>query len=317
MEFESIDVETYRFDVVRKGYDRLQVEDFQNKVSTVMARLEERTKLAEVRTEKAERKLEEAHTKAAKTIQETVVARAREISPVGAETGAADSGHGEAFAEDRAHMQAQEIIAQANDHASSIHAEAEAVLTGALNTSARINEERSDLLGSVDATRLALVADAAAEAEAIRMAAAEDAEQTRAEAAIRAEEIRHQAERDAAELVADARARSLALTATAERQHAELLASAERSQLRAATSDRGAGEPLVEPVTAPAAASDVDDHERVSIDLRDEPSLREVQPAEREPRASRYQSRSANLPHLGDDAGSVIGSLEGLRTKGE
>ena len=33
MEFESIDVETFRFDVVRKGYDRLQVEDFQNKVS--------------------------------------------------------------------------------------------------------------------------------------------------------------------------------------------------------------------------------------------------------------------------------------------
>ena len=316
MEFESIDVETNTFDVVRKGYDRLQVEDFQNKVSKVMARLEERRTLAEVRTEKAERELAEAHTRAATTIQEIVVARAREISPSEAENGGANSGHDDVFATDRAHMQAQEIIAQANDHASSIHAEAEAVLTGALNTSTRINDERSNLLGSVDATRAGLIADAAAEAEAIRMAAAEEAERTKAEAAIRAEEIRHQAESDAAELVADARTRSLALTATAERQRAELLASAGLPPLGMVESDRGAGGPLVDPVAIPAA-SDMDDDERVSIDLRDEPSTRELQPAEREPRASRYKSRSANLPHLGDDAGLVIGSLESLRTKDE
>jgi len=316
MTFESIDVEAYKFDVVRKGYDRLQVEDFQNKVSKVMARLEEHKKLAEVRTEKAERELEETHTRAAKTIQETVAARAREISPSDAENGMADSSHGQNFAADRAHMQAQQIIAQANDHASSIHAEAEAVLTGALTTSARINDERSDLLGSVDATRIALVADAAEEAEAIRLAAAEEAERTKAAAAILAEEIRHQAESDAAELVADARARSLALTATAERQRAELLANAQRSPLGMIESDRGVDGPLVDPVAIPAA-SDMDDDEQVSIDLRDEPSTRELQPAEREPRASRYKSRSANLPHLGDDAGSVIGSLESLRMKDE
>ena len=317
MEFESIDVETYRFDVVRKGYDRLQVEDFQNKVSKVMARLEERRKLAEVRTDKAERELEEARTRAAKTIQETVVARAHEISPAEAATGAADLGHGEAFTADQAHMQAQEIISQANDHASSIHAEAEAVLTGALNTSARINDERSDLLGSVDATRVSLIADAAEEAEAIRMAAAADAERVRAESAILAERIRHQAESDAADLVADARERSLAVTATAERQSADLLASAKRAQLQVAETGDVPGGPLHDPVTAPAGASDMDDPERVSIDLRDEPPARELQPADREPRASRYKSRSANLPHLGDDAGSVIGSLEHLRTKDE
>lgn len=317
MEFESIDVETYRFDVVRKGYDRLQVENFQNKISKVMARLEERRKLAEVRTEKAERELEEAHTRAAKTIEETVVARAKEISPSDAASAGADSGHAEAFATDRANMQAQQIIAQANDHASSIHAEAEAVLAGALTTSTRLNDERADLLGSVDATKIGLVAEAAEEAEAIRMAAAEDAERTKSEAAVLAEEIRHQAESDAADLVADARARSLALTAAAEQQRSELLASTELAQSRMAGSDSEIGGPLVDPAAAPAASSDMDDQEQVSIDLREEPSVRELQPAEREPRASRYKSRSANLPHLGDDASSVIGSLEHLRTKDE
>jgi cell division septum initiation protein DivIVA len=317
MDIESIDVENYRFDVVRKGYDRLQVEDFQNKVSKAMARLEERRKLADVRSEKAQRALEETHARAAKSIQETVAARAREISPAEASVGTADSGHAEAFSTDRAQMQAQEIIAQANTHASSIHAEAEAVLAGALSTSARINDERSDLLGSVDATRAELIAEAAEEAEAIRVAAAEDAERVKADAAIAAERIRRQAESDAADLVADARARSLALTATAERQREGLLAGAERAHLRMLESERFGGGPLLDPVDAPAASADVDDLEQVSIDLRDDQSPRELQPAEREPRASRYKSRSANLPHLGDDAGTVIGSLERLRTKNE
>ena len=214
-------------------------------------------------------------------------------------------------------MEAQQIIAQANDHASSIHAEAEAVLTGALTTSARIDDERSDLLGNVDAVRVSLLADAAEEAEAIRMAAAGDAERVKADAAILAEQIRSQAESDAADLVADARTRSLALTATAERQRAEMLASAQRSAPRAAEADRVAGGPLDDPIAAPAAGSDTDDLERVSIDLRVEPVERDLQPAEREPRASRYKSRSANLPHLGENAGSVISSLEHLRTKDE
>ena len=314
MEFESIDVETYRFDVVRKGYDRLQVEDFLNKISKSMARLEERRKLAEVRTEQAVRELEEAHTRAAKTIQETVVSRAQKIAPEADPAELEDPGRSKYFASDRARLEAQQIIADATNHATSIHAEAEAILAEALTTSARIGNKRSDLVESVDATRSGLIAAASEEAEAIRTAALEQAERTRAEAAIRAEEIRRQAESDASDLLSDARARSLAMTATAERERAELLASAKRSQLRSVQLDRAGGDPHVDPVSVPAAWPDLDEQERVSIDLRDEAAERELEPVAREPRASRYQSRSANLPSLGDDAASVIGSLEHLRT---
>ncbi len=314
MEFESIDVDTYRFDVVRKGYDRLQVEDFLNKISKSMARLEDRRKRAEVRTEQAERALEEARTRAAKTIQETVVSRAHEIAPDADPAELEGASHSAHFTSDRARLEAQQIIAQATSQASSIHAEAEAILTGALTTSARINEERSDLLGSVDATRSGLIAAAAEEAEAIRSAAVEEAERTRAGAAIRAEEIRHQAESDATDLINDARARSLAITAAAERQRADQFASADYAHLRVVGSGRADGDPLREPLEAPAAAPDIGEEERISIDLREELPERDLEPVTREPRASRYQSRSANLPHIGDDAGSVNRSLESLRT---
>ena len=314
MEIESIDVENHRFDVVRKGYDRLQVEDFLNKISRTMARLDERRKLAEVRTDQAARELEEVRARAAKTIQETVMARAQKIAPGADPADVTGSGNTDHFASDRAALEAQQIIAHATSQASSIHAEAEAILTGALSTSARINDEHSDLLGSVDATRSSLLAAAAEEAEVIRTAALEEAERTRAEAAIRAEKIRRQAESDATDLLSDARARSLAMTATAERQRAELLASAERSQLRRAQADRAGGDPRVDPVATPASASGLDDEEQISIDLRDESLERELEPVAREPRASRYQSRSANLPHIGDGAGSVNRSLESLRT---
>ena len=314
MEFESIDVETYQFDVVRKGYDRLQVEDFLNKISKSMARLEERRKLAEVRTEQAQRELEDVRTRAAKTIQETVVLRAQEIAPGTDPTELEAAGRSAHFASDRARLEAQQIIAQATNRASSIHAEAEAILAGALTTSARIDDDRSELLGSVDATRSGLIAAAAEEAEAIRTAAIQEAERTRAEAAIRAEETRERAESEATELLSDARARSLAMTATAERQSADLLASAERSHLRRERAERAGGDPLVDPITSPAAWTDTEEQEEISIDLREGSSERELEPVVREPRASRYQSRSANLPHIGDDAGSVNRSLGRLRT---
>lgn len=314
MEFESIDVETYRFDVVRKGYDRLQVEDFLNKISKSMARLEERRKLAEVRTEQAMRDLEEARARTAKTIQETVASRAQTIAldaePVAFEV----SGHSEHFASDRARLEAQQIIAEATNHASSIHAKAEAILAGAFTTSARIADDRPELLEAVDATRSGLIAAATEEAEAIRTAAFEEAERTRAEAAIRAEVIRQQAESDATDLLSDARSRSLAITAAAEPERADLLASAERSHVPSAQPVPAGGDPRADSVGTRATWPEMDGQERISIDLREEASEPEFEPVARLPRPSRYQARSANLPSLGDDAASVIGSLEHLRT---
>jgi len=303
MEFESIDVENYSFDVVRKGYDRLQVEDFLTKISRSMARLEERRKLAEVRTEKAERELDEVRARAETTIQETVAARAKRIVSTPEIDEGADPNAVARLSTDRAHIEAQQIIEKANHHATSIHAEAEAVLAGALSTSAKINDDRSEVLGSVSAEREDLINAAREEAETIRTASVEEAERTKAEAATRAEEIRREAESDATELLNEARARSVEITTSAERNREELLASAERSSAA---------------VAVPAGAGpDTDDADLIAVDLRDDPEDRELEPVVREPRASRYKSRSANLPHLGDDAGSVIGGLESLRKKDE
>lgn len=319
MEFESIDVENYSFDVVRKGYDRLQVEDFLTKVGRAMARLEERTKLAEVRTDKAERELNEVRTRAEITIQETVAERAKLLSSTSeADLGVNGADEVSVYPAERAQIEARQIIERANDHATSIHAEAEAVLAEALSTSAKINHDRSEVLGAVGAEREELINAAREEAERIRTAAVEDAERTKAEAATRAEEIRQQAESDATELISEARARGVEITASAERTRDELLASAQRSGAAAMASPvRSGGDPLNEPGPASLHTSDTDDTDLISVDLRDGVEDRDLEPTRREPRASRYKSRSANLPHLGDDAGSVIGGLESLRRKDE
>jgi cell division septum initiation protein DivIVA len=300
MEFESIDVEAYKFDVVRKGYDRLQVEDFLQKISKAMARLEERRKLAEVKSEQAARELEDLRARAEITIQETVAARARMIAasaerpkddPVVAPKPwlTADQATMKPWlTADQATMEAQQIIEQATSQATSIHAEAEAVLASALSTSAKIHGERDEVLDSVGAERAALIAAASEEADAIRTAALEEAELARAEAHARADEIRRLARADANALVEDARKRSAEIAA---------------------------GATIPETAAPATAARYADDTDSISVDLREGAAEHELESANRTERASRYKSRSAHLPSLGDDAGSVIGSLDSLRSK--
>lgn len=79
MNLEAIDVEEKTFDVVRRGYDQMQVAEFLKKVGDAMARLEERIKIAEVRSEHLDRELREVRSRAEATIQETVLARAELI----------------------------------------------------------------------------------------------------------------------------------------------------------------------------------------------------------------------------------------------
>jgi cell division septum initiation protein DivIVA len=317
MEFESIDVEKYSFDVVRKGYDRLQVEDFLTKISRAMARLDERRKLAEVRTEKAERELVEVRSRAETTIQETVAARAQLLASAGDERAANREDDSLIYTAERAQIEAHQIIEKANHHATSIHAEAEAVLAGALSTSAKINDDRSEVLGSVNAEREALLAAAREEASTIRTEAVEEAERAKSDGATRAEEIRRQAESDATEMLSEARSRSVEITAHAERNREELLATAARADAAVAATARSGGEPLIDPTPPSAQEPEPGDVDQISVDLRDDSEERELAAARREPRASRYRSRSANLPSLGADAGSVIGGLESLRTKDE
>lgn len=315
MEFEAIDVETFKFDVVRKGYDRLQVEDFLQKISTSMARLEERRKLAEVRSERAARELEDLRGRADATIQETVASRARMIAaspedptdPMGETATGLTAG--------QATIEAQNIIEQATSHATSIHAEAEAVLASAMSTSAKIHTDRNQVLGSVDAERAALIATAGEEADAIRAAALEDAERAREEANARADEIRRLARADASALVDDARQQSAEIAAAADRQRDQILARAEGSGASVGDPPSEAETPIPEPAHPFAAPDRSDDLDEIAVDLREDANESELEPAIRRQRASRYKSRSANLPSLGNDAGSVIGSLESLRSK--
>jgi len=312
MEFDSIDAEAVEFDVVRKGYDRLQVEDFRQKIGKSMARLEEQRKLAEVRSERTARELEDLRARAEATIQETVASRARMIA-ASQEGSVGETATG--LTTGRATIEAQSIIEKATSHATSIHAEAEAVLAGAMSTSAKIHNDRNQVLGTVDAERTALIAAADEEADAIRAAALEDAERAREEAIAGADEIRRLARADASALVEDARQQSAEIAAAADRQRDQILARAERSAASVGKPPSEAGMPIPEPAQPFAAPARSDDLDEIAIDLREDANEDELEPAIRAERASRYRSRSANLPSLGDDARSVIGSLESLRSK--
>lgn len=312
MNLEAIDVEEKTFDVVRRGYDQMQVAEFLKKVGDAMARLEERIKIAEVRSEHLDRELREVRSRAEATIQETVLARA-ELIKAGAD-GSQPTGGGstQTPSVELSNIEAQQIIEQATRHAAAIQAEAEAVLQGALSTSSKINEDRDELLGSVEAERLSLLAAATAEAEAIRNAAKEEAESARAHGAMRAREIRSDAEAEADAMIRRAEKRSSEIVAAAERTWSESVPGAATSSLESRVA-RGestwvSGEEVAE-------HAEEDDSEEFAVDLREDPQPRSPEPVGRSSRTSRYKSRSANLPRLGNDATSVIGSLESLRSK--
>ncbi len=312
MNLEAIDVEVKTFDVVRRGYDQMQVAEFLKKVGDAMARLEDRIKIAEVRSEHLDRELRDVRTRAESTIQETVLARAELIKAAAEGSPSTGGGAAQAPSVELSTIEAQQIIEQATRHAAAIQAEAEAVLQGALSTSSKINEDRDELLGSVEAERLALLAAAEAEAEAIRAAAREEAESARAHGAMRAREIRSEAEAEAEAMILMAEKRSSEIVAAAERKWSESVSEAPMSSLEA----RGArGEAESKPDEPAAEKAGSDDAEELTVDLREEKRSRTPEPAGRATRTSRYKSRSANLPRLGDDASSVIGSLDSLRSK--
>lgn len=317
MELGSTDVESKTFDVVRKGYDREQVTEFLEKVSDSMSRTDERRKIAEVRAEQLEREFHDLKTRADATIQETVAARVRLLDAASSDAPAARIEPSSTAMVNQAKIEAQQIVEQANVRALAMQAEAEAVIEGALATSSKINQERNDLLGSTGAERTGLIAAATEEAAAIRDEAMQVGEHARAEASGYAAAIRHKAETDADRMTTEARMTARDITANAEQQRDDLLASVEKSRTRLGEIDQRVASPTATdaPESSDQPADSVDELEEITVDLRQEPVRDEEIPAARSSRTSRYKSRSANLPHLGDDAASVIGSLEGLRSK--
>jgi DivIVA domain-containing protein len=317
MDLESTDVENKAFDVVRRGYDREQVAGFLERVSDSMSRTDERRKIAEVRAEQLEREFHDLKSRADATIQETVAARVRLLDTAADSAPAARIQPSSTGMVNQAKIEAQQIVEQANVRATAMQAEAEAVIEGALATSAKINEERADLLGSTEAERTGLIAAATEEAAAIRDEATQVGEHARAEAAAHAAEIRHKAENDADRMTTEARTRAGEIAASAERQRDELLASIEKSRTRLGEVDQRSTSPM--PADILESGDDeidpADELEQITVDLREEPAWEDSAPAARGSRTSRYKSRSANLPHLGDDAASVIGSLGSLRSK--
>jgi DivIVA domain-containing protein len=317
MELDSHGVEQKTFDVVRRGYDQTQVAEFLDKVANSMSHTDERRKIAEVRAEQLEREFRNLKTRADATIQETVAARVRLLDAAPDGTPAASTEPSNTAVVNRAKLEAQQIIEQANVRATAMQAEAEAVIGGALSTSAKINQERNDLLGSTGAERAGLIAAAIEEASAIRDEAMQVAEHARAEAAGHAAKIRHRAEIDAERLTTEARMRAREITANAEQQREELLASVEKSRTRHGEIDQRAESPVPAHAPEPSdpAVSAADEFEQIAVDLREEPAEDELVSATEGSKVTRYKSRSANLPHLGDDAASVIGSLGNLRSK--
>ena len=322
MELDSTDVEAKSFDVVRKGYDQIQVKEFLEKVSDAMSRTDERRKIAEVRAEQLEREFREVKARSDATIQETVAARVRLLDEKSSDTPSSEVRPSTTAVVNQAKIEAQQILEQANVRASALQAEAEAVIQGALQTSSKINQERDDLLGSTESERIGLIATAAEQADTITGEAMLAGEHTKAEAARQAAEILNDAEASAERMTTEARTRARKITVDAEQQRDDLLISIEQSRHRLEEIDHVVESTESAEDLAPTAdISDTSEElERLTVDLREEPVWEEPEwdepiTTERASRTSRYKSRSANLPYLGDDAASVIESLGNLRTK--
>ena len=322
MELDSTDVEARTFDVVRKGYDQLQVGEFLERVSDAMSRTDERRKIAEVRAEQLEREFREVKARADATIQETVAARVRLLDKKSGDRPASEIKPSSTALVNQAKIEAQQILEQANVRATALQAEAEAIIEGALQTSSKITQERDELLGSTESERTGLIAAAAQEASVITGEAMLAAEHEKAEAARHVAELLDEAQADAGRLTAEAKTRARKITAEAEQQRDDLLISVEQSRHHLEAIDHRVES--VEAIDAMEPTADVADAseelERLTVDLREqsvpeEPFEDEPIATERTSRPSRYKARSANLPHLGEDASSVIGSLGNLRTK--
>lgn len=283
MDLGSAGVERRRFDVKRKGYDAAEVTDYLYRVAAAMSELEATATGAELRADRLERDLHDLQEVFENGFHQLVATNA--LTQMGA-------ARGQESATSEAH-DAERIVAAASDHAARLRRQAETALADALATTAAIVADQQRLLAESKADRDAILAAAHSGSDQIIAAAKETAAATRADAQRFAEELRELTAAETIELVTYAKAMAASILEAA-----------------------GSGE----------MALSVEDDD-LTIDLRQPPDVEPVdEPAEgkiEDPseglggiRQSRYATRSAHLPQIGDEqAASTIDSVEALRDR--
>lgn len=334
MELLPSDVEAQTFRVAKKGYDPDEVHEFLKRVGRQMSTLEERAKIAAVRADQLERKareLEQSQSNVADAYRDALETRKRLIREAEEEAGRirdsdGDGGDFHAPTMEHAELEGQRIVAQAKLEAERTHTAAETVLQRALAASDRIETETQRILD-----------EAREDAETIRDEARVEAEALRSDAAAQLAEQRTGLEDDQRDLIRRVRALQAEVAALEAQRDAAAEAPPvvhEPAAAEAAVTDeptdaptpepaapRMAGGPLREPMmgapasldTATEVVVDVRDEDAVAVDLA-ETDEESPEPARKQ---SRYMSRSAKLPHIGDNAGSVLGSMKSLRKKAD
>lgn len=276
MDLGSAEAERRKFDVRRRGYDRAEVTIYLHHVAEAMAELEAAAMAAERRAGRLELDLHDSQVMAENGFHQLVASDALAHSEP-----AQSPGNGDTEPSD-----ADRIIHAAADHAARLTEKAEAALADALATTAAIEADQMRLRTEASTDRELLLSHARANADEIVAAAKQLAAATRSDAQRFAEELRELTAAETIELVTYAKEMAAAILKTAGQDDFAVI-----------------------------VKDDV-----VTVDLRDPVPLPDPDPEPVEGlgqgRPSRYEARSANLPHIGDDeASSAIESIKSLRDR--
>lgn len=321
-------IEDKTFTIVRRGYDREEVHRFLGRVGLQMSGSSEEARASSIRADQLEAEILEVRRSADQVIAACYEARSQPAGQAEADERTPVAERGTAtvpppppcpMSDQPVSIEAMQILAKAHKD----EAAADAVLQGALAACGRVETEAEDILAA-----------ARAEAHQIRAEAERDRERARGEAAQSAAELRRSLEdeqRDLLRRVRQLKGHLAGLEDQKTRQQAA--AAAVPRQLPAAEPAGTHVAPPVQPLeprpdwgkgATPddvAVAIDVsvsgDRDQNIAIDLsgaahpvHSEPELEPV-PAAAKP--SRYKTRSANLPRIGEAASSVLGDMHSLR----
>lgn len=306
--------------------------------------------------ERKTRELEQSQSNVADAYRDALETRKRLIREAEEEAGrirTSDDGAPPAVSLEHAELEAQRIVAQAKLEAERTHTAAETVLQRALAASDRIETETQRILDEARIEAEAIRNEARVEMDEMRSRAALLADEERSSLEVEQRDLIRRVRALQAEIAALEAQRPAPHVAVEEPHDHGALPEGTAEDAPAAPPEHVPGGPLVEPVFAEAAApedvvDDVRDEEpeaaeveevlddvrddeteaaeveEVLVDVRDEESIAvdiaepgAAETAEPARKQSRYMSRSAKLPHIGDDAGSVLGSMEALRKKAE
>ena len=277
MDLEPEKIERRTFPVKRKGFDRSEVSLYLHRVATAMAELEEAARGAELRIIELRRDVHELYGSSENGFHQAVASSSMAGQP---EAEARVSGASPTPEE------ARRVLAAATAQAARLQERAVTIIEDALSTTEQIESNQVRLLAAAKTNRDLLLTEAHEEADDIVSDAKTAAAVTRTGAQRFAEELRELTAAETIELVSYAKAMAAAILETAGNQNLSIELEDEVTiDLR---------EPVVEPV------ADIED----------------VEWSTGSQRPSRYESRSAHLPQMGDeDAAAAIEDVESLRDK--